>query len=289
MTRTAVTRSSRRRSDEDLRRMAWRVRRHALDMVAKEGFGYLGQALSSAEIAAVLYGDALDPDVDRLVLSPGHYAITHYAACAEIGLLDEAELATYGDDGGRLEAIGTERTPGLAATCGSLGQGLSVAAGIALAQRLQATGRRTYAFLSDGEMEEGQVWEAALFAAHHGLSGLTVVLDRNNSQVDGATESVTTLEPVPDKWRAFGWAVVAVDGHDVAALRAAVEEVRADPRPGIVIASTWTLSGLADVIPDEADGHFLKVSADQVDRARVLLDEAERTAAPVRTVGVKGE
>lgn len=269
------------RSDEELRRTAWRIRRHALEMVAKEGFGYLGQALSSAEIAAVLYGDALRADTDRLVLSPGHYAITHYAACAEVGLLDPAELGTYGDDGSRLESISTEQTPGLAATCGSLGQGLSVAAGIALAQRLQSTGRHTYAFVSDGEMEEGQVWEAAMFAAHHRLSSLSVVLDRNNSQVDGTTESVTTLEPVLDKWLSFGWAAVAVDGHDVSALRAGLQKIRDDPRPGVVVAATWTLSGLAEVIPDEADGHFLKVSAAQVDRARFLLDEAERTAAPV--------
>lgn len=267
-------------TDDDLRRIAWRIRQRALRMVAKDGFGYLGQAMSGAELAAVLYGGVLGPD-DRLVVSPGHYSILHFAAGVERDLFDEAELSTYGDPGSRLESIGTERTTGLAATCGSLGQGLSVAAGLALAQRLQATGRRTYALVSDGEMEEGQLWEAALFAAHHRLADLTVLLDRNNSQVDGPTEQVTTLEPVADKWAAFGWAVRTADGHDIGALRRAVAQVRADPRPGVVIGSTWTLSGLAGVLPDESDGHFLKVTEDQAAHAAAVFTEAERDAARV--------
>lgn len=162
-------------------------------MVAREGFGYLGQALSAAELFASLYVGALTPD-DELVVSPGHYAIAHYAAGVEVGRIDEAELATYGVDGSRLESIGTERTPGLSVTCGSLGQGLSVAAGLALGAKLQDASKFTYAVVSDGEMEEGQTWEAALFAAHHGLSKLIVLLDRNDSQVDGPTHTVTTLE-----------------------------------------------------------------------------------------------
>jgi transketolase len=199
-------------------------------MVALEGFGYLGQALSSAELASVLYLAALRAGYDRLVVSPGHYSIVHFAAGVEVGLIDEAELSTYGKDGSRLEAIGTEDTPGLAATCGSLGQGLSVAAGIALAQQLATSDRHVYVLMSDGEMEEGQVWEAAMFCAHHRLGNLTVVLDRNNSQVDGPTDTVTTLEPVVDKWRAFGWAAAEVDGHDVVAIGEALRSLGKDPR-----------------------------------------------------------
>jgi transketolase len=264
-----------------LRRFAWRIRRRAVDMVAKEGFGYLGQALSSAEIAAVLYGAALRPGHDRLIVSPGHYSIVHFAAGVEAGLVDEGDLATYGDDGSRLESIGTENTPGLAATCGSLGQGLSVAAGIALAQKLDRSDRHVFALVSDGEMEEGQLWEAALFAAHHQLSNLTVILDRNNSQVDGPTEMVTTLSPVTDKWRAFGWAVAEADGHDVQALSGAVRMVQAAPQPGVIVASTWTLSGLSDVIADEADGHFLKVTPAQAEQARAVCAAGEAAAAVV--------
>jgi transketolase len=268
-----------------LRRAAWRIRRRAVDMVAIEGFGYLGQALSAAELAAVLYLSALRPDRDRLVVSPGHYAIVHYAAGVESGLVDEAELETYGKDGSRLEAIGTENTPGLAATCGSLGQGLSTAAGIALATKLGGSDRHVYVLMSDGEMEEGQVWEAALFSAHHGLGNLTVVLDRNNSQVDGPTETITTLNPVADKWQAFGWACVEVDGHDVAAVRDGLAALRTDPRPGVLIGSTWTLSGLDAALPDEADGHFLKLDHDLIERAREICadGEARATRIPARS------
>ncbi|SEP14174.1 1-deoxy-D-xylulose-5-phosphate synthase N-terminal domain-containing protein [Amycolatopsis saalfeldensis] len=271
--------------DEALRRAAWRIRRRAVDMVAIEGYGYLGQALSSAELAAALYLTALRPGHDRLVVSPGHYSIVHFAAGVEVGLVDPAELATYGRDGSRLEAIGTEQTPGLTATCGSLGQGLSVAAGLALAQRLAGSDRQVYVLMSDGEMEEGQVWEAALFSAHHGLGNLTVVLDRNNSQVDGPTESITTLHPVADKWRSFGWEVGEADGHDVAAIRDGLARLRENPRPSVLIGSTWTLSGLDSVLPDEADGHFLKLDPDTVEQARKVCAEGEANAVrvPART------
>jgi transketolase len=267
--------------DEALRRAAWRIRRRAVDMVAIEGFGYLGQALSAAELAAVLYVAALRPGYDRLVVSPGHYSIVHFAAGVEVELIDEAELGTYGRDGSRLEAIGTEHTPGLTATCGSLGQGLSVAAGLALALKLARSDRHVYVLMSDGEMEEGQVWEAALFSAHQGLGNLTVVLDRNNSQVDGPTEAVTTLAPIADKWRAFGWAAAEVDGHDVASIRDGLAALRADPRPSVLIGSTWTLSGLDSVLPDEADGHFLKLGPDVIEQARKICADGEATAARV--------
>jgi transketolase len=252
-------------------------------MVALEGFGYLGQALSSAELASVLYLAALRAGYDRLVVSPGHYSIVHFAAGVEVGLIDEAELSTYGKDGSRLEAIGTEDTPGLAATCGSLGQGLSVAAGIALAQQLATSDRHVYVLMSDGEMEEGQVWEAAMFCAHHRLGNLTVVLDRNNSQVDGPTDTVTTLEPVVDKWRAFGWAAAEVDGHDVVAIGEALRSLGKDPRPGVLVGSTWTLSGLASVLPDEADGHFLKLTPEVIEEARKVCQDSEAAAALIPT------
>ncbi|MGC1355905.1 MAG: 1-deoxy-D-xylulose-5-phosphate synthase N-terminal domain-containing protein, partial [Xanthobacteraceae bacterium] len=202
-----------------VRRLAARIRLRGTDMVAIQGFGYLGQALSSAEIFAVLFGGVIRYGYDRFVLSPGHYVIALYAAAAEVGLLDPQALATYGKDGSLLEAIGSERTPLGDLVCGSLGQGLSGAVGFALAAELAGEDRDTFAFLSDGEVEEGQVWEAAMFAAHRRLGRLMVVIDANNSQVDGPVTSVTTLEPLADKWRAFGWRVADVDGHDIEALR----------------------------------------------------------------------
>jgi transketolase len=243
---------------EELRRLAVQIKLDALEMIAIQGFGYLGQALSAAEQFAVLFGEAIDHGRDRFVLSPGHYAVVFYAAAAEVGLLDRDALSDYGGDGALLEAISTERTPGLALSCGSLGQGLSGAIGLTLASRLAQDDRRTFAFLSDGELEEGQVWEAAMFAAHHELSGLTVMLDANGSQVDGAIATVTTVEPIAEKWRGFSWHVLDVDGHDVAALRGAVDAAATDPRPSVIIARTDIL-GQLESIPATADGHFLKL------------------------------
>ncbi len=237
------------------------IRLRAVRMVAPHGFGYLGQALSSAELFATLYAGHYDPGRDSLVVSPGHYIIAAFAAAPEAGLLDEEALTTYGFDESALEAIGTERSPAVDLTCGSLGMGLSGAAGLALADRLQGrSSARVFAVLSDGELEEGQVWEAALFAAHNRLGSLTVLLDANDSQVDGPVSSITTLEPVAAKWESFGWAAFDVDGHDTSALDGALSAAAADPRPAVVIARTSTKHGLS-VLPDGADGHFIKLPA----------------------------
>jgi transketolase len=249
----------------DLRRLATAIRLRAVRMVAPHGFGYLGQALSAAEQYAAVYGAALRPGTDRVICSPAHYVIAAYAAAAETGLLDEAALAGYGRDGSALAAIGTERSPVPDYTCGSLGQGLSAAAGFALADRLTGRpGARTFAFLSDGELQEGQIWEAAMFAGHHRLDRLTVLLDANNSQVDGPVDSITTIEPVAAKWRAFGWDATELDGHDVAAVAAALAsgaDTGAGPgRPGILVCRTSTRHGLA-CLPPDADGHFIKLPA----------------------------
>lgn len=253
------------------RDLAGAVRLRSAKMVSRHGFGYLGQALSSAEIFGVLAASWWRPGIDDLVISPGHYIICAYAIGAELGLLDEAALDTYGEDGSALEAIGTESSPVVSLTCGSLGQGLSGAVGLALAARLAATDARTYAFVSDGELEEGQTWEAAMFAGHHGLERLTVLLDANNSQVDGPIDQITTIEPIADKWRAFGWDAVDVDGHDVAALHEAMAAAAASPRPTVVIARTSTLHGV-EALPEDADGHFVKLSPDLAAR---VVDELE--------------
>ena len=247
--------------------MATAIRLRAVRMVAPQGFGYLGQALSSAEQLAVLYGQAVRPGIDRLVISPGHYVIAAYAAAAEMGLLSEADLASYGKDGSTIEAIGTERTPLLDYTCGSLGQGLSAAAGFALADQLHGTtSPYTYALISDGELEEGQVWEAALFAAHHKLGRLIVLLDANNSQVDGPVDTITTIEPIAAKWQAFGWQTFDIDGHDVAVITEAIEAARHSELPTLIVCRTSTGHGLR-CLPPDADGHFIKLPAELADAA----------------------
>jgi transketolase len=257
---------------KEISRSADILRLRAVRMVAPHGFGYLGQVLSSAELMAVLFADFFRPGVDELVVSPGHYIIVAYAAGPDLGLLSEDELASYGRDGSSLEAIGTESSPVVDITGGSLGQGLSSAVGLALAAQLRhESSGRTFALLSDGELEEGQVWEAALFAAHRGLDNLVVLLDANDSQVDGPVSSITTLEPIAQKWESFGWAAYDVDGHDVVALASALEQATQQPRPAIVIARTSTAQGLA-CLPPGADGHFIKISGPLIDEAVAELE-----------------
>lgn len=254
-------------------RTADRIRLRAARMIAPHGFGYLGQALSSAELFAALYdGGRYQPGRDDIVCSPGHYVIAVYAAAAEIGLLSDAELTTYGHDGSALEAIGTERSPGIDLTGGSLGQGLSGAAGFALDHRMRGNeDARVFALVSDGEMEEGQIWEAAMFTAHHRLGNLTVLLDANDSQVDGPVSTITTLEPMTAKWESFGWAAWDVDGHDVDAVGAALDAAIADARPAVVIGRTSTVHGLR-CLPEGADGHFIKLPPDLADAAIAELE-----------------
>lgn len=256
----------------DIAAFADRIRLKATRMIARQGFGYLGQALSSADLLASLYCGPYRPERDELVCSPGHYVIGFYAAASEIGLLDESALETYGDDGSDLEAIGTERSPGVDLTTGSLGQGLSGAVGLALARRMRGdTDARVFALVSDGELEEGQVWEAALFAGHHELSSLVVIVDANDSQVDGPVSSITTLDPIADKWVSFGWEAFDVDGHDLEAISAALTSAVASERPSVVIGRTSTVHGVT--LPDGVDGHFIKLPDHVADIAITELEE----------------
>ncbi|QBI20868.1 transketolase [Egibacter rhizosphaerae] len=246
--------------------LATRIRQRALEMIGLHGFGYLGQAMSSAELLATLFSGPYRPDTDDLVLSPGHYVVAAYAAGAELGLIDEAELATYGRDASRLPAIGSEESPIVDLTCGSLGQGLSGALGFAIANRLAGRPAWTYAFLSDGELQEGQVWEAAMAAPHHDVRTLIVLLDCNGSQVDGQVSDVMSIEPVPEKWAAFGWDVFELDGHDTVDIASALAEAQRSPAPAVLVARTSPTRGLEE-LEHTVDAHFIKISPE--DSARV--------------------
>jgi transketolase len=263
---------------DNLEVLALKIRLRAVQMVAPAGFGYLGQALSSAEEIAAMFAVAR-PGRDRIVCSPGHYVIGFYAAAAELGLIPADDLARYGQDGSALEAIGTERTPVVDYVSGSLGQGLSAAAGFALSDRMRGREARTFALVSDGELEEGQIWEAAMFAAHHELSALTAIIDANNSQVDGPVDTITTIEPITAKWAAFGWQPAEVDGHDAAAVAAALADLAGRDRPSVLVCRTSTTHGL-DCLPPDADGHFIKLPAELAERAVAeLTAELERVSA----------
>ena len=256
----------------DPARLAAAIRLRAVRMVRPQGFGYLGQALSSAEQVAALFA-VMRPGRDRLVCSPGHYVIGIFAAAAELGLLAEEAADAYGQDGSPVEAIGTERSPVADYVCGSLGQGLSAAAGFALSDRLKRADRRTFAMVSDGELEEGQVWEAAMFAGHHRLNRLTVLLDANNSQVDGPVDTITTIEPIAAKWQAFGWTAQDIDGHDVDAVIKALAAADEGDKPYVLINRTSTTHGL-DCLPADADGHFIKLPPELAAQAEAEPREA---------------
>lgn len=265
--------------EPDLSRLADKLRLRALRMIAPHGFGYLGQVLSSAEILASLYGRHFRPGIDKIVISPGHYIIGAFAGAVELGVLTDADLATYGHDGTTLEAIGTEKSPSVDLTCGSLGQGLSGAVGFSLAMKMDGTGveddAKVFALISDGELEEGQLWEAAMFAAHNKLNNIVVLLDANDSQVDGPVSAITTIEPIAAKFEAFGWTAFDVNGHKVDQVDAAIEEAKVCGTPSVVIGRTSTRQGLS-VLPNGADGHFIKMPPDLAERA---LEELEARLA----------
>lgn len=203
--------------------------------------GHIGSSLSIADILAALYGGALSldgDDRDRFVLSKGHAALALCAALHGVGRLDEGQLHTYCADGTALGAHPEHALAGVDFSTGSLGQGLSVGAGAALAGRLQGSGRRAFVLLSDAEHNEGSVWEAAMFAAHHGIANLIAIADVNGQQALGYTRDVLDLDPLAERWRAFGWDARDVDGHDPAALAATIDELDThEGRPHVLLAA----------------------------------------------------
>jgi transketolase len=189
------------------------IRRTVLRMCRGRGQGYAGQGLGLADLFACLYFSELREGIDHFVLSTGHSAIALFAALHEQGVYDLEELETYGTDGSRIEESPLEGTPGFEITGGSLGQGLSQAVGMALGERLRGTDARVYCLVSDGELQEGQVWEACMSAGHHRCDNLVLMVDNNHMQADGATADVMGVEPVPEKLEAFGFTSRRIDAN----------------------------------------------------------------------------
>jgi transketolase len=234
--------------------LARSIRTHALQMASIGGGSHIGAIFSCADILAVLYGgilnvDPANPDLstrDRFVLSKGHAGAGLYAALAERGFFPINKLLTHYQDGSDLCGHVSHDLPGIDVSTGSLGHGLSIAAGMAYSAKLKSASHRVLCLLSDGECDEGSTWEAALFAAHHGLSNLTVIVDYNRIQGLAPVSEVIELEPFSDKWRAFGWRVCEVDGHDHEALSTALRAVPLAPgRPSCLIARTTKGKGVS--------------------------------------------
>jgi transketolase len=265
-----------------LRTHAWRVRRFALRMGEVQGQGYVGQALGWADVLAVAYCHAMqirpeDPEWegrDRFLLSHGHYAIALYAALLEAGVLAEEELDTYGADDSRLPMSGMATyTPGMEISGGSLGQGLAIAVGQALGLRMKGNPAFVYNSMSDGELDEGAVWEAAMSASHHKLSNLINLIDINRQQADGPSHDILQFEPLADKWRAFGWHVQRVDGNDLQAVIDAFDQARAlaEPKPRVILFDTLMGKGVPFLEAREKN-HFIRVEADEWRKAIADLD-----------------
>ncbi len=239
-----------------LQEQARAIRRSAIEMICTAGSGHPGGALSAAEIMAVLYFHVLrvDParpqweERDRFVLSKGHGSAAWYAALAARGYFPPEACQRFRQTGGMLQGHPDMRkVPGVDMSSGSLGQGISAALGMALAARYLNRAYRVYTLLGDGEIQEGQVWEAAMAAAHYKVDNLTAILDYNRVQLDGPVGEVMEVEPVADKWRAFGWAVISCgDGHDIRALLAAFAQARTvQGQPAIIIARTVKGKGVS--------------------------------------------
>jgi transketolase len=267
---------------DGLRAAAHRIRHHALRMGEVQGQGYIGQALGVADVLAVAYTDQLrfrpeDPhwaDRDRFLLSIGHYAIALYAALAEAGTIALEELESYGSDESRLPMSSmASYTPGVEISGGSLGHGLTVATGMALGLRHRGNPARVFNLLSDGELDEGSTWEAAMACAHHGLDNVTAIVDVNALQADGPTAGVLRTEPVVDKWRAFGWHATRVDGNDLAALVAAFDAAAAHSgSPSVIVCDTRVGYGVP-LLEEREKAHFMRVEAHEWQIARTQLDE----------------
>lgn len=261
---------------------AYRIRRNALRMGAVQGQGYIAQALGVADVLAVSYFHALtyrpeEPEWegrDRFLLSIGHYAIALYAALIESGILPQDELETYGGDDSRLPMSGMAAyTPGMEITGGSLGQGLAIAVGMALALKRKVSKSFVYCLFSDGELDEGAVWEAAMSAGSHKLDNLIGIVDVNNMQADGPSKGVLNFEPLGPKFEAFGWFVQRVDGNDIDALVRAFDAARHGTAPGprIVICDTKMAKGVPFLEARERS-HFLRVEPEEWSQALEALD-----------------
>jgi transketolase len=266
-----------------LRERAYRIRRFALRMGEVQGQGYIGQALGWADVLAVAYGHALnyraaEPEWegrDRFLLSHGHYAIAFYAALIEGGIIQESELETYGSDDSRLPMSGMATyTPGMEMSGGSLGQGLPIAVGMALGLRQKKNPAFVYVSMSDGELDEGSVWEAAMGAAHHRLSNLICLVDINNQQADGPSSKVLGFEPLADKWAAFGWDVQRVDGNDLPAVLKAFGNARdlTDAKPRVILFDTLMGKGVP-FLEQREKNHFIRVDPPEWQQALQILDD----------------
>ncbi|MDN3510929.1 MAG: transketolase [Candidatus Jettenia sp.] len=252
------------------------IRRHVIRMIAKAGSGHPGSSLSTVDLLVALFYKKLRhnpqlptwPDRDRFILSKGHGCPALYATLAEQGYFSIDKLDTLRQFGSILQGHPCMKTtPGIEISGGSLGQGLSVGLGIALAAKLDKKDFRTYVMLGDGEIEEGQVWEAAMAASHYKIDNLCAIIDQNGLQIDGFIHEIMSSYPIPEKWRGFGWHVIEINGHDYPSILAAYDDAeKIKGKPTVIVAKTVKGKGVS-FMENHVDWHGKAPSREETERA----------------------
>jgi len=275
------TSNKKRTQPEYLKDMAYKIRKHIVHLATDSPGAHVGGSMSSVEILTVLFFDNvlnIDPNNpemdgrDYFIFSKGHSSASLYSVMAEKGYFPVKELETYKEMGSRLAGHPSKNIPGIDLATGSLGHGLPVGEGIALAGKLDNQDYKVFVVLGDGECQEGSIWESAMAASHNKLDNLVAIVDRNGIQEDGPTEEVMALEPFADKWRSFGWNVIEVDGHSVEALSSALHNIPDNQKPTLVIANTVKGNGLS-FTSNTNKWHFGKFTQEEKDVALKELEE----------------
>jgi transketolase len=267
-----------------IQRIAWDLRNNVVRMIGVGKAGHLGGSCSVAEIVAALYFSKMrfdaksvnDPDRDRFLLSKGHSVLIQYAALVELGIIPREEIAKVKTLAGRLQGHPDMMTPGMEAVTGSLGQGLSISVGMALALRLAKRPSHVYVIMGDGELAEGQLWEAAMAAARYKLDSITGFVDRNGIQATGPTKEIFDIPDIGAKFKAFGWNVLSVNGHDVGAVLDVLDQAAAfKGAPTVIVADTVKGKGVS-FAENTAAFHNGIMSQEQYDKALAEIEESRR-------------
>lgn len=269
---------------QKIQKIAWDLRADVVQMIGVGKAGHLGGSCSLAEIVAALYFAKMnfdpkaigDPNRDRFLLSKGHSVLIQYAALVELGVIPREEIGKVKTIAGKLQGHPDMVTPGMEAVTGSLGQGLSIGTGMALALRLAKSPARVYVVMGDGELAEGQLWEAAMAAARYKVDNLTAILDRNHIQATGPTKDIFDIPDVEAKWKAFGWNVIGVDGHNVGAVLGALDQAAAVKGvPTMIVAETIKGKGVS-FAENTAAFHNGIMNQEQYDKALVEIEQSRR-------------
>ena len=267
----------------ELKEFARKTRVNIIKMVCNARSGHPGGSLSGADILAVLFNKCLNIPTswtrseeydkrDRFILSKGHASPLLYSVLAQLGYFPKEELMTFRLFGSRLQGHPVPICPGIDAATGSLGQGLSIACGMAMGLRLDKNPAHVFCLLGDGELQEGSVWEAFMHATHEKLDNLVAIIDRNRLQIDGCTETVKSLDPLPDKLKAFNWEVIEIDGHNIREIYDAIEKAKSADKPAVIIANTIKGKGVS-FMENNAGWHGKAPNKEDFERAVKELED----------------